>query len=313
VRIAMADVDGDGIPDLVAVPGPGRPAQVVVLSGQNASVLRSFYAFAQSFTGGAFVAAGDVNGDGLADLVFGEGAGGLGRVAIFDSTANGSPTPLAVYAAYGDFGFSGDVRVAVTPALRGAAGAFVVTAPGPGLGPLARAYYALSGLLYGGANAYNPSFTGGVFVAATGPIPLTPGPGPGGGAAPDPSEAGRNLGPGAMSPDPDPAGTLAARGGAGLSFPWAGLGVTGAPFGRPWAAAPGVPVAPLGPTDGGPRSVDLVGGGPADRPTGPPPTGVAAAPAWGPAADGDGLALDRAGWAALLDRLFAAGLGVGEA
>lgn len=58
VRVAMADVSGDGRADLLTVPGPGRTADVRVYSGADFTLVRSFSALG-SFTGGAFVTAGD--------------------------------------------------------------------------------------------------------------------------------------------------------------------------------------------------------------------------------------------------------------
>jgi hypothetical protein len=46
--------------------------------------LKTYFPFASSFRGGVFVAAGDVNGDGLADIIAGAGRGGSSRVEIRD-------------------------------------------------------------------------------------------------------------------------------------------------------------------------------------------------------------------------------------
>src|SRR5207302_1596883 len=84
VSVAAGDVNGDGKADVVTGAGPGGGPHVEVFSGATGAVLRSFFAYAPAFTGGVFVAAGDVNGDGHADVVTGAGAGGGPRVEVFD-------------------------------------------------------------------------------------------------------------------------------------------------------------------------------------------------------------------------------------
>src|SRR5205814_660535 len=79
VRVAAADVNGDGLADVVAGAGSSGGPRVRVFDGQTAAplagALGSFNAFAAGFRGGVFVAAADVNGDGSADVVVGTGPG----------------------------------------------------------------------------------------------------------------------------------------------------------------------------------------------------------------------------------------------
>jgi uncharacterized delta-60 repeat protein len=69
VRTAVGDVNGDLIPDFIAGTGPGVPARVVVIDGRTGAVLASWQPFEESFTGGVFVAAADITGDGKAEVV----------------------------------------------------------------------------------------------------------------------------------------------------------------------------------------------------------------------------------------------------
>src|SRR5205085_6792800 len=71
--------------------------------------VNSFFAYDASFTGGVYVAAGDVNGDGVPDIITGPGAGGGPHVRAF-SGVNGAE--VATFFAY-ESSFTGGVRVGV--------------------------------------------------------------------------------------------------------------------------------------------------------------------------------------------------------
>src|SRR5205823_12989295 len=87
------------------------------------------------FRGGISVAAGDLNGDGLADILAGAGIGGGPVVAVFDPKT-GLPT-ASIFAF--DEAFRGGVNVAAVD-VNGDGKAEVLAAPGPGLPPQARLF-----------------------------------------------------------------------------------------------------------------------------------------------------------------------------
>jgi glucose/arabinose dehydrogenase len=85
--VAAADFDGDGFADIAVSPDGGGGPRVEVFSGKDGSVLANFFGITDpNFRGGARVAAGDLNGDGVPDLAVAAGAGGGPRVAEFDGT-----------------------------------------------------------------------------------------------------------------------------------------------------------------------------------------------------------------------------------
>jgi hypothetical protein len=153
-------VTGDGIPDVIVGAGLGGGPHVQVLDGLTFEVVTSFFAYEPGFTGGVFVAAGDVNGDGIGEIVTGPGAGGGPLVKIFD----GSGRQLAAFFAY-DPNFRGGVRVAAAD-VSGDGLADIVTGAGLGGGPLVRVFDGATLALLTEFFAGDPEVRGGLFVAA---------------------------------------------------------------------------------------------------------------------------------------------------
>ena len=161
VRVAVGDVNGDGRGDLMTGVGPGAGPHVKVFDGATGGLLQSFFAYDAAFTGGVFVAAGDVNRDGRADIVTGSGPGGEPQVKVFDGV-NGSL--LRSFFAYAP-SFTGGVRVAAGD-VSGDGRADIITGAGPGTGPQVKVFDGMNGGLLRSFHAYDAAFAGGVFVAA---------------------------------------------------------------------------------------------------------------------------------------------------
>lgn len=81
---AQPDFNNDGIADVVTTGKQGEVPFVRVTSGKTGENLVYFFAYEPSFTGGISVAVGDLNGDGIADIVTVPGAGLAANVRAFD-------------------------------------------------------------------------------------------------------------------------------------------------------------------------------------------------------------------------------------
>jgi uncharacterized repeat protein (TIGR01451 family) len=159
VRVAGGDVSGDFFDDIVTGAGPGGGPHVQAFSGTDGSTIRSFFAYAADFKGGVFVASGDVNDDGHADIITGAGAGGGPHVIVFSGVNSSILQSFFAYAS----NFTGGVRVAVAD--NGADGDLdLVTGAGPGGGPHVRVLNASNLAEERSFFAFDPSFLGGVFV-----------------------------------------------------------------------------------------------------------------------------------------------------
>src|SRR5262245_20590671 len=160
VRTALGDVDGDAVADVIAAAGPGGGPVVQVFSGVDGRLLKSFFAYAESFTGGVSVAAGDTDGDGKAEIFTAAGAGGGPHVKVFDAATLAEKQSFFAYAA----DFTGGVSVACGD-VNGDGRADVITGAGAGGGPHVKEFSGASGAELRSFYAFAPTFAGGVFVA----------------------------------------------------------------------------------------------------------------------------------------------------
>jgi hypothetical protein len=110
-------------------------------------------------TTGVYVAGGDLNGDGFADIITGTGKGAPSHTIVFSGKDN---SILQSFFAY-DLAFTGGVRVAVAD-VGGDGQLDLVTGAGPGGGPHVRLLNGATGAQLNSFNGFDPSFMGGVFV-----------------------------------------------------------------------------------------------------------------------------------------------------
>lgn len=108
IRVASADVNGDGVPDLIAGAGPNGGPRVRVLNGVNLTTIADIFAFEPSFRGGVSVAGADLNQDGFAEIIIGAGEGGGPRVLIIDGKTQQVTADFFAF----ESSFRGGVRVA---------------------------------------------------------------------------------------------------------------------------------------------------------------------------------------------------------
>ncbi|MFC1687977.1 FG-GAP repeat domain-containing protein, partial [Patescibacteria group bacterium] len=108
VELAVGDVDGDGIPEIVAAPESNGGPEVVIMDGENANIDNRFDAYASTLRGGFHLTTGDVNGDGSADVVIAPKAGHAPQVAVYEADG----TAVLRFFAFADT-FRGGVNVSV--------------------------------------------------------------------------------------------------------------------------------------------------------------------------------------------------------
>ena len=83
VRTALADLNRDGVNDIVTAPGGGAAPLVKVWDGATGELLSQFLAYNPAFRGGVWVAAGDI-GRGEVGIVTGPDQGSS-QVRVFNS------------------------------------------------------------------------------------------------------------------------------------------------------------------------------------------------------------------------------------
>ncbi|MFC1788021.1 hypothetical protein ACFLZY_02270, partial [Patescibacteria group bacterium] len=132
VRVAVGDTDADGNDEIVVSLGPGAAPRVRTFSNQG-QLIREFFAYAQTYDRGVFVAMGDLDGDGDKEIVTGTDNGGGPHVRTFDYTGR----VLSSFFAYDEM-FRGGVRLSLGSF--GGATDSIITAAGPGGGPHIRVF-----------------------------------------------------------------------------------------------------------------------------------------------------------------------------
>ncbi len=133
-RPALADMNGDQTPDLIVSAGFLGGPRIALFNGVDLAagvssprhLIPDFFAFEQTLRNGAYVTAGDITGDGKAELAFGGGPSGANRVRVFDvaqllaaphfqNLDDAPPTAQLDNFFTGDPSLRGGVRLAIRP------------------------------------------------------------------------------------------------------------------------------------------------------------------------------------------------------
>jgi uncharacterized repeat protein (TIGR01451 family) len=166
VRVAVADLNGDGVPEIITAPGPGGGPDVREFNGETGALIREFDAYDPRFSGGVYVDVGQPRTSCLSCptpdpvIVTGAGAGGGPHVKVIDAITLQTEGSFYAY----DPNITAGVRVAFGPQddypyYK----TEIITALGPGAEPEIRIFS--DGALRGSFLAYEPTFLGGVNVA----------------------------------------------------------------------------------------------------------------------------------------------------
>src|SRR5262249_17227907 len=124
------DVNGDGTLDILTAPGAGGGSLIKVFDSGSGALEQSFDAYDPEQTDGAFVAAGDVNGDGKADIITGTDVGAAPCV----KGCSGSDGALLTTFLADPLGPAAGVRVAAGD-VNADGFADIITGAGPGSRP----------------------------------------------------------------------------------------------------------------------------------------------------------------------------------
>jgi FtsP/CotA-like multicopper oxidase with cupredoxin domain len=143
VNVAMGDVDGDGILDLIVGAGKEHAPEIVVYAGASirgkgafGTELARFQPFDSQARGGVSVAAAQIDGTNADNLIVGSGPGVTSEVKVYQVplaiSSSAGPTLFAAFKPYGEDDRSG-VSVATGFVDFSTGRESIVTAPGPGI------------------------------------------------------------------------------------------------------------------------------------------------------------------------------------
>lgn len=170
IRSTIGDFNGDGIEDFAFATGTGVAGTVRIINGATGSDLVPPTTVLGGFTGGVFIAAGDVDRDGKDELAVSADVGGGPRVVVY-KVQNGALIDKLDFIAFGSPSFRGGSRVALADVNHDGVADLIIGA-GIGGGPRVSVYDGNS--LFSGTLvhlvpdffALDPNLRSGVYVTA---------------------------------------------------------------------------------------------------------------------------------------------------
>lgn len=160
VFVAVGDLDGDGVGEIVTGNGPGGGPQVRVFNRFGTPTIGGFFAYDKNFRGGVYVATADFTGNGQYDIVTGVGVGGGPHVRTFNNNGVAKRPGFMAYSPT----FNAGVRVG-TGDVTGDGKDEIITGSGSGGSPQVRMFTKEGNTaVSNGWMAYASDFRGGIFV-----------------------------------------------------------------------------------------------------------------------------------------------------
>ncbi len=158
--VAVGNLDADNEVEVVAAANAGGGPHVQVFDKGSQTSKLAFFAYTQGFRGGVDVATGDLDGDGIDEIITGPGKGGGPNVKAFKADG----TQVISFMAY-DPKFLGGIKVSAAD-VNNDGKAEIVTIPASGGGPHVRIFSA-DGNVFWEFLAYDPNLRMGYDVAAS--------------------------------------------------------------------------------------------------------------------------------------------------
>jgi len=161
VRVAVGDVNGDGINEIITSPGPGGSPHIRIFKGNGELFFPGFFALDGKFKGGVYVSGGDTDGDGVAEIVVSAGKGGGPHIMVYSVEGR----VLSNFMAY-DQDFRGGIKTTLAD-IDGDGKDEIITGPEVGAPHIQIFQIRTNEIkrLSPGFYAFNPSYRGGVSLA----------------------------------------------------------------------------------------------------------------------------------------------------
>lgn len=97
VNVTIGDLNGDGTIEIICGAGVGGGPHVRIFNKDGKLINPGFFAYDPSFRGGVNVSSNDLNGDGIDEIVTGQGLGGSPEIRVYDKDGNLQAKPFFAF------------------------------------------------------------------------------------------------------------------------------------------------------------------------------------------------------------------------